>query len=317
MNEAIFTRQEQGVVYLFSRYWDQIDVFDGKRIQNIHTHFPDFLLHDIATEDEEAVEFEYGLNGFYTHVDNGDLQKLMDGTITVLYIIYWDEDADRDQLLRRTRKQYKGKVVLVCLSKYFSPVVERETNRLGAYWEFRSPKCFDKVYLMKEIEEATDELERRQVVYRLKLRGDLYRVAGFNKSNSDFIECDHWKRIHFYTTTRLHDDSIPSRLFVRPTGSRSFSGYFEVKRAFKTLKVKDKRLVDYYRRFYFYPHEDFDPERLERFTSLVYSDFVELDAKRGVAIYNYLKGEGYHLRQTSELVSDDKRHRQEIDKILG
>ena len=61
MSEPIFSRQEQAVVYMFSRYWDKIDLFKEKKICNIHTHFPDFSLEDNKTGEEEAVEFEYGL----------------------------------------------------------------------------------------------------------------------------------------------------------------------------------------------------------------------------------------------------------------
>jgi hypothetical protein len=41
MEEPIFSRQEQGVVYLFSRYWREIDGFQNKRITEIQVRFPD------------------------------------------------------------------------------------------------------------------------------------------------------------------------------------------------------------------------------------------------------------------------------------
>ncbi len=66
--EQLFTRQEQAVVYLFSRYWDRIDGFKNKRICRIHTHFPDFTLADNATDLDEALEFEFGLRDFDSHI---------------------------------------------------------------------------------------------------------------------------------------------------------------------------------------------------------------------------------------------------------
>ena len=57
--EPIFSRQEQRVVYLFSRYWEQIDEFKNKRIYNIHTHFPDFSVEDIGNGAVEAEHTEH------------------------------------------------------------------------------------------------------------------------------------------------------------------------------------------------------------------------------------------------------------------
>ena len=303
MAEPIFSRQEQGVVYLFSRYWDKLRDFEGKRICNIHTHFPDFSLEDIKTGEEEAVEFEYARQTFYSHLP-GDVKKLKENDIKVLYIVYWDEDVNREELLRKIGRHFKGKVNLVKLSEYFSPVIKPEKLRLGAYWEFRGTKCFDKVYPLKEIEAKTQKLEDDGVVQPLRVNAELYRLAGFNKSNSEFIECDQWQRIHFYTTTYFHEDSVPSRLFVKPTGSRGFSGFFEVRRASRIVDVKDKLLTDYFEKFYFYPYEEYEPKRLKKTTCLVYSDFTPLDDNQGVKIYNYLVEQGYNVGQSSELVND-------------
>jgi hypothetical protein len=49
MEEPIFSRQEQGVVYLFSRYWTEIEAFKNKRITEIQVRFPDATARCFAT----------------------------------------------------------------------------------------------------------------------------------------------------------------------------------------------------------------------------------------------------------------------------
>lgn len=313
--EPLFARQEQAVVYFFCRYWDQIAAFHDKWVYDIQVHFPDASMEDQRTGDLEAIEFEYALSSFDHHYKSADRKKLKE--FKSLYIVYWDEDTDKEELREDIKeKGVAARVEFVCLGQHFSPGIEREADRLGAYWEFRPTKCFSEVYPFKEIEAVTKALVKDSIIQPLKVNDDLYRVAGFNKSNADFIECDHWKRIHFYTTTHFHDDCVPSQLFVKPTGSGCFSGCFEVRHAFRILKVKDERLTDYFRKFYFYPYEEYEPEDLLRHTCLVYSGFTELDVEQGVEIYDYLSDKGYALRQASELV-EDSRHRRRIDKIVA
>ena len=144
----------------------------------------------------------------------------------------------------------------------------------------------------------------------------MYRIAGFNTSNSDFIECDHWIRIHFYSTRHFHDDSIPARLFVKPTGTGRYSACFEVKRAFRIHKPKDWRWADYFRRFYFYPFEWYTPKWLQDWTCFVYSHLTRLDIDKGVKLYSYLHKKGYAQKMASELIGDSG-HLAQIDKIIG
>lgn len=309
--EPILGRQEQAVVYFFSRYWDRIPAFKDKWVYNIHTHFPDASMQDQNTWDLEAIEFEYALSSFGHHLNPADRKTLKD--YKSLYIVYWDEDADKEAL----RKEIKGKgitarVEFVCLWDYFSPAIIRESDRLEAYWEFCDSKCFDEIYPYHELEAAMKALEDDGDIRCLTVNSNLYRVAGFNKSRADFIECDHWKRIHFYTTTGFHDDCVPSRLLVKPTGSGRFIGCFEVQHAFKITRKTSDRLTDFFRKHYFYPyHSDYRDS-----TCLVYSAFTALNADQGVAIYEYLDDQGYALRQASEMI-EDARHRRRIDKIVG
>ena len=250
MNEPIFSRQEQAVVYFFSRYWEKIKDFQNKRICDIQTHFPDCSLEGR----EEAIEFEYNLCSFYSHVTpekycrkSKPLTMLEEEGYRVLYIVYWEQDTDKETLRDEIRMRgFTGKVVFVCLHDYFSPSVEKGEDCLHTSWVFSPTRTKDskEVYSLRAIKEDTKQLIKKRVVEQLTVEKGLYRVAGFHMANAAFIECDHWKRIHFYTTTRFGEDSIPSRLFVKPTGCRRFSGCFEVTDAF-TANNGGKLLEDY------------------------------------------------------------------------
>ncbi len=314
MEEPIFSRQEQGVVYLFSRYWQRIGAFKNKRISTIQLRFPDASMTD-KTGAAEAIEFEYNLSKFYDHAPHdlrkpGDLKKLEEG-YAALYIVYWDEDASVKELRKRIRRHFTGKVIFVRLSDYFSPLIKRGPDRLLAYWEFSRTKHFEEVYSFAVISDKTARLKRNGILAPLKVQKGVYRVAGFNKENAEFIECDHWNRIHFYTTSHLV--TVPSRLFVRPTGSKRFIGCFEIKDAFTTINARKGRkcLDDYSRKYYFYPYS---PD-YEWSTCVVYSRFTELGGEQGDDLYRYLKRKGYWLGQASEVIDDDDVRG--IKKIVG
>ncbi len=327
--ESIFARQEQAVVYFFSRYWDQMETFRHKRLVDMQTRFPDACMEDTETGNLEAIEFEYALRSFYGHLYPSKKavatrRTLKDNGNDSLDIVYWEEDTDKGELRRDIKKKCPNlkKIEFVDLSKYFSPCVEPGFDRLRASWEFRQEKCFDEIYPIRDIEAETRALVKEGVIELLKVKDGrhgsdlMYRIAGFNARNSDFIECEHWKRIHFYTTSFFHDESIPARLFLKPTGSGRYLGCFEVRLAFRVLKPESKRLTDYYRRFYFYPYAGYEPEDVERHTNLVYSDFTELDVERGVKMYKYLDERGYAQKMASEKITATT-DLNKIKKIVG
>jgi hypothetical protein len=337
--EPIFARQEQAVVYFFSRYWQQIEPFCRKRLYDIQTRFPDASMEDPSSGDWEAIEFEYALSSFYGHLNARKSFKAAikalnddandgDAPYDSLYIVYWEEDTDKDELRQEIKARLRKKcprlkkIEFVDLRKKFSPCIKPESDRLGAYWEFRQDDCVAEVYPREEIEAETRALAKDKVIQLLEVndgrRGTdrTYRIAGFNTRRSDFIECDHWKRIHFYTTGYFADESIPTRLFVRPTGTGRYSGCFEVRLAFRILQFKDSRLADYFRKFYFYPYDWYEQERLQEMTCLVYSGFTGLDVDQGVKLYDYLDRAGYAQRMASELI-DDSSEITRIDAIVG
>jgi hypothetical protein len=121
--EPIFSKQEQGVVYLFSRYWREIPAFRDKRIYDIQMRFPDASMEDTRTGADEAIEFEYALSSF-NHQTRADRKTLAE--YDSLYIVYWEQDVDEKKLCRTIKEHFAGEVNCVCLKRYFRPCVEAE-----------------------------------------------------------------------------------------------------------------------------------------------------------------------------------------------
>jgi hypothetical protein len=148
-------------------------------------------------------------------------------------------------------------------------------------------------------------------VERLRLDRELYRTTGFNKDRSDFIECDHWKTIHFFTTNRFDANNIPSKLFVKLNRCRYFSGYFAMRYAF-FIRKGGTAVKEYFRDHYFYPYSS----DYKNSTCFVYSRFEDLPYEQGVALYRHLKKRQYKLQRSSEVICDSD-HIKEIDAIVG
>jgi len=314
--EPVFRGQEQGVVYFFSRYWHKLPEFQNKKLYDIQTQFPDASMVDTSGSGEvrEAIEFEYALSSFDHHHEPRHMKKLK--KYKSLYVVYWDQDRDEAALRAQiAKKGFEGKVVFVCLNRYFSPVIEPGAEHLRTFWEFRADgKRFVERYDFHAITERTNTLAKLGTVELHQAEDGLYRTIGFNKTGSDFIECDHWKCIHlFTTTTRFACDVIPQRLFVKPTGCDYFSGFFDVAMAF-SINEDTALLRNYFEDFYFYPFDH------EEHTCFVYSRFRELSygdrEDPGVALFNYLAKEGIRLDVRGSKVISARRHIKEIDKIV-
>jgi hypothetical protein len=230
-----------------------------------------------------------------------------------LYVVYWDEDTDKEQLRHEVREHFKGELVLVCLKDYFSPCVTRDKDRLSPTWVFapRRPSPAD-VYSFESIVQDTNRLIAEGNFRRLGLHKGLYRIAGFNRKSASFVELDHWTTIHLYLTSRFGEDSIPSKLLVRPSGCECFSGFFEIEHAFHIAKGGEPAR-EFFGRYYFFPYEGYFKDT---YTCLIYSRFKSLSYEQGCSLYRCLKKRGFAFRQASELVDDDDDVR-EVDRIIG
>jgi len=103
-HEPVFGRQEQAVVYFFSRYWEQIEPFCHGRLSHIQTQFPDASMEYAAAGKWQAIEFEYALSSFDHHRERRS-RKILNEDYDSLAIVYWEEDTDRDQLGSEIRER--------------------------------------------------------------------------------------------------------------------------------------------------------------------------------------------------------------------
>jgi hypothetical protein len=231
--EPVFSMQEQAIVYLFSRYWEELEKFAGKKITRIHTHFPDFAF-ETTERQKEGIEFEYGLSAFCSHM-NGDLQKLKKLEIRRLYVVYWDRDCD-EAVFEKAMTAGGITSNFICLKDYFRAGVAAglEGRPWRPFWT-RSNVSSKEAYPLEKITRGADKLIRDRAVTRLSIdeNSQIFRTLGWDKKGSDFIECDHWEKIHFFTTTTPMDaNRLPSKLFIKPNGGDSFIGFFDMKMAF-------------------------------------------------------------------------------------
>lgn len=310
--EPIFSRQEQSVVYLFSRHWEQIRCFKGKTLLRIQSRFPDCSIVS-ADGTEEAIEFEYGLTSFRAHLDN--LSDLYEAGVRRLYIVYWEHNDETDGLRAEIRKQARFDVVFVCLKHWFQAEVKQipGTDCWQAFWKFTGEKKQTnprKAYSLSAIVDATKKLGNS--IERLDLDSELYRVLGFDKKGAGFIECDHWEQIRFFTTsTPLDSRRIPCKLFMKPTGCKYFNGYFDIKVAFDIVK-SGAAVKQFWKDYYFYEFERYQSD-----SRCFVCNFKRLEYEDGRDIYKLLHRNNYPLGIRGSITIEAKRDINRIDAILA
>jgi hypothetical protein len=310
--ERVFSRQEQAVVYLFARHWESIPEFKDMAMGQIGTRFPDCIV--LADDKEEAIEFEYALSSFKSHLGHRgkSLRTLWKYGVRNLWIVYWEDDYDRRSLSKEIRK-YRMAVKFVCLRDAFKARVKRSPNEpCQALWEF-SKKSGPEAYQIAKLEKSVAGLGT--AISSLAPKKGLYRTMGFNTKMSDFVECEHWSKIHFYTTrTRMREGEIPAKLFMKPTGCKFYSGYFKIRSAFE-IKKQTAALKRVFNDFYFYDYHREWHHRDHRAKCFV-CDFVTLPRARGERLYERLDRLGYHLRaMTPPIIKQE--HNAIVDKIIS
>ncbi len=144
--EPIFSRQEQAVVYLVSRHWDDIPDLGDKQLTMIRMRFPDASMvqkgKTAGSGHDEAIEFEYALSSF-NHFKAADRKKLQ--PYKALYVVYWEHDMDPDDMRDKIKKKlrFSGRIEFVCLNEFFGPCVETATEcRDAGRCHFRGPQPY-------------------------------------------------------------------------------------------------------------------------------------------------------------------------------
>lgn len=301
---------EQGIVYLFSRYWPKIDALKSKikEITDAHTHFPDFYYND----NECGIEFEYKLSGFRSHFK--EISKLVKDGVKKILVIYWEEDTDPLEIQKAIEK--KGiKCEIISLKDHFEPIIQKKKNGpLNTYWMFKPSinVALEQPYNLNQISNDIKELEENGIIESLDVNKNLYRTLGWDNTHSDNIDLMHWKYIHFLTTTSpFREESIPLKILVKPKGYNRIIGVFEVNSCFKILR-NDKNLKSFFNNYYFY---EYNKEYLKSKCFIV-NGLITLDKDLGKDLYNLLIDKGVEFSNQGSKLIEDTSIIKEIDVIL-
>ena len=293
---------EQGVVYLFSKYWNDIQKSNCElnvkidKITDTHVYFPDFMFIDDKGI-KFGLEFEYYLSKFNHY---SQLNNLKDEDIKNLLIIYWIKDYDE----RKIKKKLKDQGIatkFICLKDYFCIHVEKKGNELLDYLIFCSDKKKgDKLILnLKEIYPyALIEKGYKQLSKLIKeeykkggiVDNNRYRVLGHNISDAGGVDIVYWKYIHFYTTTGriVAEGKIPQYILFMSANERRICAIIEPKIVFSFYKTKfkDKNLVKFYKEFYFF--EPYKPDKKEICKCVIYDKMINIPKKQGEDLFDII-----------------------------
>lgn len=243
--------EEQGVVYLFSKYWKRInskEKLNIKEITKVGSRFPDIEYYDNKYR-LGGIELENDLSGFRSHMEKKkkgkkiDLKQFYeDSDVKVkaqFIVIYWNEDDDPQEIKKQFEEKVNNKstiIKLVNLKEYFLPIVTKSivTKPFRAYWQFcpnkkTSNKAKKKTYSCDEIYKELQDLPKKNWC-SLPSSEKIYCIIGFNmKKKTAGIDYLHWKQIHFFTFKRFKPKLCPSYVFMIPTGSKRIGAMLKIK----------------------------------------------------------------------------------------
>lgn len=291
--------EEQGVVYLFARYWDKIVHIKKmiKEIKIIRVHFPDGLY--INNEGFlGGIEFEHKLSGFWGHIDD-DKKKIQD--IQRFYIdnkedfpvkspflvIYWNKDDDEADIRTKCKKLVKGiNVEFVNLSENFYPFIEKDKEMLIPYWSFNL-KHTKKDSLNKILNKCKNLKTRGIINIFPKPQRDNIKIIGFNPKKAADVDYKHWGLINFFTTgsdsgkkKTISEVNPPNKILIVPKGSNCIEAGFKVEMIFK-IKKKHILLKEFFKNNYFWPYD----VEYNKSYCIVYSNFKIIPKNRGKNIF--------------------------------
>lgn len=305
MNYEPLIHTEQGVVYLFSKYWELIPPFKEiiKSIVDTHTLFPDFEYMD-HSDVLCGLEFEYRLSGFKSHLKS--ISKIMrEEEIKNILVVYWEEDMNTE-LIKNIVKKKGINIHFIQLKDFFSPTTIKSDDGLNAFWALTKKFKESELYPYSSIKDKLSKLEKEGIIEICKVDKDTWRTMGWDVAQAGFKEINHWRNIHILpTTTQFDMDRLPSRLFIKPKGLKCVVGYLDIKQAFKI--INPKKIHNFLREFYF--HTDLD----KNYICFIYESYNSLDGINGRELFTLLE----HLfRNQGSKIIEPKLHKK-IQKIIN
>jgi len=291
----VFT--EQGVVYLFSKYWEQIPRFTKiiNRITCAHTHYPDFRF--IGRDNNNwGLEFEYKLSGFSEHLSDRCFGKLKEEEIKKMLIVYWIEDSSTETIKKRLSK-HKIRGEFICLKDEFNPILVKSDKSLLGFWSRNKHGSCQLNY--KKNKKVLSKLVKDKQVNIMLPNRDIWRTIGWNETVSGKLSYDHWKKLFLLTVPNkkgFRKETIPKRLYLKPKGTDKIIGYFEIDFAFSS-KHKSKKLEVWFRDNYYFSFKE-----IEGSICFIYKKFHNLSKRDGETIYSLLKIKGLFNNSTTSRI---------------
>lgn len=310
MKSEPLVHEEQGVVYLFSRYWERIKK-EGKNkkkfatidaIRSVNVQFPDCSYYHRGKLG--GIEFKYAKSKFFKDYRSGKgYDKIEDfcensyyDADLPLFIIYWVDDKQKPNAKEQgiIDKYY---VNFINLSKEFEPVVIEEENRLYARLKFKGHQ--KRFHLkVRDFPSINSELKRLKntVIVPQKINQGYIKVLGHNaKNGASDVDIRHWKYLHMYTTLNgkvKRRDEFPIKIFFVPNNEKKVVGYIVPKYVFKITKRNrsKEKLRRFYNKFYIFPpydEEDLDFNAKKEGYCIVYDRFVLIN--HGEKLFEKLK----------------------------
>lgn len=323
--------EEQGVVYLFCKYWKKINSIKKLGIgslQRIGTRFPDITYYDVSGS-FGGIEIEDNLSKFLSHLKGKGMKYLkkfynyentsfLDWPDAPLIVVYWKEDTSIKELKIKFNRIINGKDInFVNLQEFFTPIITKNNETLLAGYIFNNNKNKsqkNRIYSLSDIKDDFNKLRSDNTVQDFSNKKNLtYRFSGFDLKGADNVSIEHWSMLNFYTTSsRLWSkDSKPKIIFFKPKDMDYVSAYFRPLYLFKFKDKNKKKIGKFYKKYYlFFPYEDSK--------CVIYMGFKSINKEIGKKIFKKVKEEqgewnptGYtiHLEEQKNLI-------QYIDKLL-
>ena len=200
--ELPLVNQEQGVVYLFAKYWDKIPKLNNliKEIEVIRVGFPDVIYLIKDSTDFNGIEFEFNLSAFKKDHNRADIRRFYDDYQPKgkFIIIYWNEDIPKKSI-EDIFKNIDIDLEFINLSIYFIPCIMKIRGINVPYLVFHSVKP-QKIKFKNIFYDFNNLKSKKFVELRSKEKKNI-RVIGYDPKKANDIMLNHWKLVNFFTTT--------------------------------------------------------------------------------------------------------------------
>ena len=294
MPEPLITG-EQGVVYLFSKYWERIPELHKiiKEINRIQTRFPDLVFTDKKGR-SGGIEFETDLSKFADHYtrkidylyNDGKKRNVvgLKGFIdnydpSIMAVLYWNDDCEEAYISSMIRKYGKNvKIHFINLSRHFNKSIIDNAPRL----QFGEPvlQKFSDLYY------DYNNLLNKGYIKEFEKDCDI-RLMGYNPSYADDIPLEYWSKVKYFSTNSRIKRAKFSLIILKDPSSNLL--IIKPKRAFRYTASSGRLIKDFHHKYYLSGRLD-DWEDFTEPYFVIYEKaiFLSCDTK-GVTLINKIK----------------------------